>query len=100
MNRTVITAFNPETGGQSNAYVQLSTLTDGIVDVTVRFSQDVNLITDPSVTDSTTAISAQGTKAMFCGQTVYHTLRLNPCKTWIRAFAATGGNAFMLINNQ
>lgn len=93
---TKVTAFNA-TGG-SNAFVQLNADIQGQVRVTLRPAVDMVLITDPSVTSSATAISAEATKGMFiaaggAGYTGF-TLDLDPCKTWIRAFGAAGGNCW------
>lgn len=89
---TKTTAFNANTG----AYVQLNSDIQGEVMVTFRPNQDIYLVQDPAVTNATTANSNESTKSIFiaaggAGYTGY-TLRLDPCKTWIRAFGGTGGN--------
>jgi len=94
-SQSLIRAFN----GSGGQYVQLATSPIGEVGVLVRFNQDVYLITDPSVTTAGEAASAESTKGCFIKGNIdpLHSIRVDPCKTWIRAFGATGGNAFILF---
>lgn len=88
---TRTTAFNKNT----DPYVQLSTVIDGEADVKVRFAVDAYVVSDPSVTTAALAASNESTLGYFAAQTIVHELRCNPCKTWVRAFGAAGGNAFV-----
>jgi hypothetical protein len=86
--------FNASTG----AYVQLCTLVDGACDISVRFSQDVWIVSGPQVNSATDAANNEAGFGYFAGQTNVHVLRANPCKLWIRSFGATTGNAFVFLS--